>query len=139
MARLITISMAIVSLSGLALRAEDAGDDQVRRLLSQGVTLKKGFDPNTPLEDALEYLSDHYQINFVVDVRAFEKNGMEDIKDAPVRIRAIKNVPVARVLQILLQQVKGAYQVRKGCVIIFPRRELQAEVTRFTCGRPRSG
>src|SRR5579871_6017103 len=45
--------------------------------LQTSVSLPKGIDANTPLKDALEYLSEEYQIPFLIDTPAFEVIGVQ--------------------------------------------------------------
>src|SRR5438128_10775704 len=43
----------------------------LRERLSKPVTLEKGIEANTPLREALQFISDRYDVTILVDTQAF--------------------------------------------------------------------
>ena len=70
-------------------------------------SLEKGIDPNTPLKDALDFLSQRYDLTFVVDTKAFEAIGVQKAEEQPVQLPRMTGVSLETVLRLLLGQVKG--------------------------------
>ena len=87
--------------------------------LRQPITLEMGFEPNTPLKDALEFFSGRYDLMIVVDTAAFKAEQI-DVEEAKVILPRLKEVPFTRVLSLLLNQlpVKSTYLVRNGILEI---------------------
>jgi hypothetical protein len=99
---------------------KDQREAQVRKKLALKITLAKGIDRNTPLKDLLDFFGEQFILSFVIDVKAFRKVGIENIEDVPVSLSRQHNVPLGKVLSMVIKQVKGDYQVKKGRVIIVP-------------------
>lgn len=91
---------------------------KLRKDLMQTVTLDKGIDPNTPLKDALEFLSSEYSTTFIIDSKAFEAIGVQKVEDQPVALPRMKDVRLSTVLRLLLGQVKG--DVYTGTYLLRP-------------------
>src|SRR5215467_14170771 len=72
--------------------------------LRQPITLEMGFEPNTPLKDALEFFSGRYDLMIVVDTAAFKAEQI-DVEEAKVILPRLKEVPFTRVLSLLLNQL----------------------------------
>ena len=83
--------------------------------LSQRFSLEKGIDANTPLKDALEFLSDRFELTIRIDSEAFMAEGVREIHTQPVRLPRFAGVPLERVLDLLASQVNGACAVRPCC------------------------
>jgi len=79
-------------------------------------------DPKTPLEDALEYVSDIYGLTIIVDVRALEAAGIKDGIETTLgkRLTANRNATARQVLQAIVSAVSAQ---RKASVLVFLRRE----------------
>jgi hypothetical protein len=94
---------------------------QVHKWLAQSVTLE--FEPNTPLKEALQTITDKYKVTFAIDNTAFEAIGVQKPEEHPVQLPKVTNVRLARVLPKLLKQIKGdvyhgTFQVRPDRVEI---------------------
>jgi hypothetical protein len=104
---------------------------QVRKKLDSPVTVEKGFDPQTPLGDALAWLGDRIDVQIIVDVQAFTAEGSRgNIKGFPVGLQPLDGVPLSEVLRLLLRQVSppGGYVARPGYIEITTVKRAQAEL-----------
>ncbi len=94
---------------------KDLGRREVRELrekLSKPIVLENGIEANTPLRDALEFLSDQYDVSILVDMEAFKADeNTSGLEDAPVRLPKISGVRFSMVLRLLLSQVHATYLV----------------------------
>jgi hypothetical protein len=91
----------------------------LRETLAKHVTLDKGIPPSTTLNDALEFLSDRYDLTILVDNNAFAAIGVQKPEETPVQLPRMSGVPLSTVLRLLVGQVKGdvyvgAYQINGG-------------------------
>lgn len=89
--------------------------DNLASKLIQRVTFDKSIE-NTPLKDAIELLSDKYDLTILVDGKSFSPgpaavavNAADEILMAPVNIPAMKNVRLATILKHLADQIDGVY------------------------------
>ena len=93
-------------------------EDPVRARLEQRITVEFR---TLPLRDALDFLRDRYAIPMQIDEEAFKKNaGIQDVKNQLVRLR-MANVKLKDMLQKLLDQVHGTYDIRNRQLLIFPK------------------
>jgi hypothetical protein len=79
---------------------------QNRKKLDQLVDLD-GISADTPLKDALELLSQKFEVQFHVNKGAFEAIGIPDVDNQPVELPKMKSVRLGTVLRQLLGQLKG--------------------------------
>lgn len=66
-----------------------------------------GFEPNTPLKEALDFLREKYSVPIILDEAAFEAMGVQKVGEQPVHLPKMKNVRFAAILRLLLKQIKG--------------------------------
>jgi hypothetical protein len=59
------------------------------------------------LKDALEFLADRYDVPVIVDFKAFEEIGVQQVEEQPVQLPKMVGVSLATVLRLLLSQLKG--------------------------------
>jgi len=95
----------------------------LRARLNQPITLENGIDANTPLKDALDFLGEQAKVQFLIDSNAFAAIGIQKVEEQPVQLPKMKEVSLARVLRLLLGQVKGDvysgdWLVRPDCIEI---------------------
>src|SRR5262245_24392977 len=45
-----------------------------------------GFEPNTPLKEALEFLSDTCDFTVLIDTEAFKADGIPEVENQPVKL-----------------------------------------------------
>ena len=107
----------------LAVLVSEAPAQATKGKLDRKINLEIGIDANTPLKDALEFLAAKYELNVVVDTKAFEKAGIQLVEEQPVKLAPMKDVTLGRVLTLLTAQVQGMYLVEKEKVLIVPRRK----------------
>jgi len=91
--------------------------------LHKPINLDNGIDANTPLKDALEFISEKADVPFIVDSRAFETIGIQKVEEQPVSLPKMTGVRLKDVLRLLLQQMRGDvytgdFLVRSGYVEI---------------------
>jgi RNA polymerase sigma factor (sigma-70 family) len=65
------------------------------------------FEQNTPLKEALAFLSEKYGVTMTINQDAFEEIGLNNVEEQHVVLPAMKNVRLATVLNRLLPQLKG--------------------------------
>jgi tetratricopeptide (TPR) repeat protein len=96
--------------------------------LSKPITLDKGIDPNTQLKDALEFLSDRYDITILVDSAAFKADNQDDnVEEKPVRLPKMVGVSLGTVLRLLTAQVNGTFLIRRDYVEVTTGQRAVAE------------
>lgn len=96
---------------------------EVREQLAKPANLDKGIEGNTPLKDALDFLGEQYGLNFTINSEAFTAIGVQKVEEQPVHLPKMVGVPMSKVLQMLLSQIKGdeevgTYLIRGGEVEI---------------------
>ncbi|MBV9124176.1 MAG: STN domain-containing protein, partial [Planctomycetes bacterium] len=108
--------------------AKDSRIIQLRAKLEANTSLDKPIDPNTPLQDALEFLSGHFGVLFLVDEEAFQAAGIQDIEQQTVAAPRMINVRLSTVLKRLLDQVNGGYLLRPDHIEITTQAKIDALV-----------
>src|SRR5262249_15935487 len=93
----------------------------LNKKLDTKVTLEKGIGPNATLNDALEFLSDRYDLTIIVDSNAFGAVGVQKPEGTSVVLPRMSGVSLATVLRLLLGQVKvdqyvGTYLIRRDYI-----------------------
>jgi hypothetical protein len=87
------------------------------------------FDPNTPLKEALSYVSEVYGIQIVIDNKAFRKAGIEEAQEQPIKLpKTPPSCSVALILKVLLRQLGATYSVHDEFILIVPGTPLMAHV-----------
>jgi hypothetical protein len=101
---------------------------QIREKLDGPITLENGVDANTKFRDAMEFLSDRYDIALLINTQAFsEATGAENVEDMPVRLPKLVRVSLDTVLTLLMAQVEGAYLIHRDYIEIVPRKRAWPE------------
>jgi hypothetical protein len=109
-----------------AVNERDAAERELRRKLDIQITLEKGIDPKTPLSDALEYLSDRYDLTISLDSKAFETGGVPKVREHAVQLPRMAGIRLSTALRLLLGQVQldngmiGGYRVNGSTLEIVP-------------------
>jgi hypothetical protein len=103
-------------------------NQNARKSLEKLVNLDKGID--APLKDALEFLSDRYNVSLFVDTQAFEALGCQKVEEQPVTLPKMVGVKLSLVLRDLLRQMKmddahGVYVIRDGNVTMTTTKHTQ--------------
>lgn len=100
--------------------AQTATAKLIAKFTKPGVNIEKPID-DAPLKDILEFLSDKYQVSFVVDATGFDREiGNKNVEDTQVRLPRMTNVDLNTILRHLLAQVGGAVLVRENHLEIVP-------------------
>jgi hypothetical protein len=114
--------LAVFGFTFLVSRAS-AQNAHLEQRLDKPVTLDKGIDRKTPLKDALEFLSDRYDISIRIDSAAFKgRLKLDEVGNAPVHLPRISGVRLGLVLTLLAKQVDGSYDVKRDYIEIMPLR-----------------
>jgi RNA polymerase sigma factor (sigma-70 family) len=80
--------------------------------------------PPSPLRDVLDFLSDKYNLTFIVDVQAFDQAGAgggKSVQDTQVSLPKMPGVTLATALRFLVAQLNGSYLVRSDYIEITSR------------------
>jgi hypothetical protein len=104
---------------------------ELRDKLTHPVSLEKGIDANTKLQDALDFLSDRYDLTMVIDTLAFKADlGKDDFEKVTVTLPRMRDVKLSTVLGMLTDQFSGTYLVRADHIVITtPQRDRPEEWT----------
>lgn len=114
---------AIAALADGAVADRDSEATQVKEMrsrLARPVTLEQGFQANTTLREALEFLGDRHDIVILVDEQAFQTEHGEQVEKLKVQLPRFVGVKLSTVLRLILAQVHGTYLVRPDHVEIVP-------------------
>jgi hypothetical protein len=93
---------------------------KIRDMLNNPVSLDKAVE-GSPLKDVLEFLSEKYNLTFIVDTQAFEQAGVgggRNVQETPVNLPRMPGVTLATVMRFLLAQVNGTLIIRRDYVEI---------------------
>jgi hypothetical protein len=88
---------------------------QLRERLSQPITLDKGVESNTSLNDALEFIADRFDVPIVLNRAAFADQA---IRDHPIGVQRMVGIKLSTVLRMIASQVDAVYLVHNDHVEI---------------------
>lgn len=94
--------------------------DTIKERLKLEIDLKQGIDANTPLRDALEYLADRYDMQIIIDRKAFERAKIEAIEEQTTSHPPATDLMLGQALENILKPVKAAYVLRESVVLVVP-------------------
>lgn len=78
---------------------------ELSRKLDQPVTIDQAIEADTRLADALEFISDRYDVTIILDNQAFAAAGIDRPEETRIALPPQKEVKLAAVVQKLLDQV----------------------------------
>lgn len=82
----------------------------LQKKLERRITLDKGFEANTRLIDALDFLAARYGVTFYVNEQSFDEDlGIKEVQNTPVQLPAMHDVTLGTALRILLERLPGTY------------------------------
>jgi hypothetical protein len=126
MARGIVWVLFVLGVAAPALLAGEP-DAKATRVARVRATLDKivstpEFGPSTTLQSALEYFTDRYDLTFIISASAFKADlSIMEPQWQPVKLEAMRKVPLRTVLELLLAQGSGAFFVdRDGSIAVVP-------------------
>jgi hypothetical protein len=106
----------------LKMSKEETG--QLDKKMQKPVSLGKGIDMNTPLQDVVEFLSDSLDIVIILDSSEFKRSAkVDNVTDLPITLPPQKRVPVKEILEQVAKQVNGTCEIKGGVVVIVPEKE----------------
>jgi RNA polymerase sigma factor (sigma-70 family) len=105
--------------------------DEVRDRLEEHVTLS--FEQGTKLQDALEFISDKYNLTILIDEQAFKKaeaspDGREPVETAAVRLPKLADVKLRSVIRMVLDQAEADYVIQNDFIRVVPRAWMDSEM-----------
>src|SRR5437870_5100500 len=96
-------------------------DDPLEEKLDKSISLDKPIDKNTPFQDAIEFLSDRFNVRITIDKEAFKKQlQVDNVAELPVHLPRASRVSLALVLRLLASQLHGTYAVKRDRIQIVP-------------------
>jgi hypothetical protein len=101
---------------------------ELKGKMESSVTLD-GFDANTPLKEALGFISERYGITILMDVEAFKENGIMEPENQPVKLPKMVNVRLDTVLRLLLAQASATFILRRDYIEVTTPQRQAAEKT----------
>jgi hypothetical protein len=127
----------LILVPGLQVQAQDTPADEGKKgarlilldKLDRPITLDRGIDANTPLKDVLEFLQDRYEIKFGIDP-AWKKLLKYPVEDQPTKLPRIRGVRLATVLDVLLMQVNGDFEIRNDVIVVVPNLQRKKKIER---------
>jgi hypothetical protein len=88
--------------------------------LASPASIDKAID-TAPLKDILDFISDKYQVTFIINARTFDRyRGMRNVEDQSIRLPRMAGVTLQTVLHYLLGQVEGTALVRDDHIEVAP-------------------
>lgn len=119
--------------------ARDPRDIEVMKKLEHKVNLDKGIDPNTPLKDVFDFLSDRYELPIRIDQEAFTAAGVDAVEKRGVVLPKMVGVSLEALLRRLLRQIEPrdgrftGYRIEKGTLVITPQLLENRPIDQFPC------
>ncbi|MGE3808197.1 MAG: hypothetical protein AB7K24_26340 [Gemmataceae bacterium] len=87
----------------------------------------EGFEPNTPLKEALGFFAERYGLNVLIDVEAFQLEQQEqEPENRPVHLEKIRGT-LRGAIAALLKQARATYTVHDNLVLVIPIQPLDKE------------
>lgn len=99
----------------------------LRDRLAKPVSVENGIEAGTPLGEAFQFLSNRYDVTFLVDSQAFKVEGVEGIEKMPVTLPKMIGVKLSTVLRLLLAQVDATYLIRSDHIEITTWKRVRPE------------
>jgi hypothetical protein len=98
-----------------------ADDNELTKKLEKKISLAQGIEANTPLKEALEFLSGSQGITIILDTKAFETAKIAKVEEQPVGLKPVKDVKLGAVIKQVVEQANGTYRVEKDRIVIVPK------------------
>ena len=93
---------------------------KLRDTLNSPIGLDKETPP-APLKDVLDFMSDKFNVTFIVDVQAFTQGGVgggANVQDTQVSLPKMPGVTLGTAMRFLLAQINGTYIIRRDYIEI---------------------
>lgn len=110
---------------------------KLREKLAMVIDFTPKLPANASLNQVIQHLSSAYDVNIIIDSRAFPrfdlpkdallKDKKPSIEDAPVQLSPMKRVNLATVLWLLLNQVGGTFVIRGEFIVVTSPEEALVE------------
>jgi hypothetical protein len=73
------------------------------------------------LKDALDFISDRFNIRIDVDKEAFRRKGIKDVNTQTVKLKRLEKIELGKVLRALLQPVHGTFLLKEDRILVVPK------------------
>lgn len=77
------------------------------------------FDSDS-VKDAVSFIGDRFNVPIVIDVKAFQSVGVQDIDGATVRLGRVSQLRLDALLRLLLSQVQADFRHQDGLIVVVP-------------------
>jgi hypothetical protein len=93
---------------------------EMRAKLSQPVTLDKGIERGTPLQEALDFITDRYDITLLLNKSAFkaETDPKKRVENKPIELPRMTGMPLHHVLRLIAAEAGATCLVHSDYVEI---------------------
>ena len=101
---------------------------ELRQRLQRPITVE-GFEANTPMRDALGFMSERFGVTLLVDTQAFKDDlKVDEIETTPVKLPKLVQVPMRLILDMVVEQQHGAI-IQEGALLwMVPLKRAQARL-----------
>jgi HEAT repeat protein len=101
--------------------AEDRHNRELIDKLNAPITKEIAFDADTPLKEALDFISHVFDIPIAIDEAAFKAvDPAADATTVPVRFQNMNKGRLSTVLWLLLKQLQFGFVIDRGRVLVVP-------------------
>jgi hypothetical protein len=95
---------------------DNIGKKVIEKKLAQEISI--GIEPG-PIKEALGYISDRYNIPYMVDKKAFGEK-LKTFDAQKVQLKAVTNISIREALQKLLSQAHATFRITDTGIEIIP-------------------
>jgi hypothetical protein len=92
---------------------------RLQKKIVRPITIDKAID-KAALKDVLEFLTDKYEVTFLIDEPRFRWRNVYVVEDSPVSLPVVQGKPLGTVLTDVLTQVNAVHRVDRGVIRIEP-------------------
>jgi hypothetical protein len=97
--------------------------------LNRRITVDKALEANVPLREALDFLTDRYQLPILVNREAFRADlQMADVEGQQVKLPGLKAVRLSTVLRLLAGRVDGGFLLKGDHIEITTRQRYRQTI-----------
>jgi hypothetical protein len=98
-------------------------EKELRDRLTQPVDFEQGIDARTTLKDALQFIRDRFDVNLVIDRRAFHVGKKSrDVASERVQLPKLKSVSLGTALRRLLKPIDADCEIIDNLILIVPQK-----------------
>ncbi|HLN28032.1 MAG TPA: hypothetical protein VK395_09815 [Gemmataceae bacterium] len=95
---------------------------ELRSKLDKQISLPKESDPRPEFGDALHALAEQYELNIVIDERAFKAARGKEVAKRRVELSGLPPMPLGKLLEKVCAQAKSSYRLTENIIWIVPQK-----------------